>query len=32
MEKNNVVEYTGCSQEQIRWGNNDDPTLSLDSW
>jgi len=29
MEKNNVVEYTGCSQEQIRWGNNDDPTLSL---
>jgi len=29
MEKNNVVEYIGCSQEQIRWGNNDDPTLSL---
>ena len=29
MEKNNVVEYTGCSKEQIRWGNNDDPTLSL---
>ena len=29
MEKNNIVEYTGCSQEQIRWGNNDDPTLSL---
>lgn len=29
MEKNNVVEYTGCSQEQIRWGNNDDPTLCL---
>ena len=29
MEKNNIVEYIGCSQEQIRWGNNDDPTLSL---
>jgi hypothetical protein len=29
MKKNNVVEYIGCSKEQIRWGNNDDPTLSL---
>ena len=29
MEKNNIVKYTGCSQEQIKWGNNDDPTLSL---
>ena len=29
MEKNNVVEYIGCSQEQIRWGNNDDPTSYL---
>ena len=29
MEKNNIVEYTGCSQEQIRWGNNDDPTSYL---
>jgi hypothetical protein len=29
MEKNNVVEYIGCSKEQIKWGNNDDPTLSL---
>ena len=29
MEKNNVVEYIGCSQEQIRWGNNDDPRSYL---
>lgn len=29
MEKNNIVEYTGCSQEQIRWGNNDDPRSYL---
>ena len=29
MEKNNVVEYIGCSQEQIKWGNNDDPTSYL---
>ena len=29
MEKNNIVEYTGCSKEQIRWGNNDDPTSYL---
>jgi hypothetical protein len=29
MEKNNVVEYTGCSEEQIKWGSNDDPTLCL---
>ena len=29
MEKNNIVEYIGCSKEQIRWGNNNDPTLSL---
>lgn len=29
MEKNNIVEYIGCSQEQIRWGNNDDPTSYL---
>lgn len=29
MEKNNIVEYIGCSEEQIKWGNNDDPTLSL---
>lgn len=29
MKKNGIVEYIGCSKEQIRWGNNDDPTLSL---
>ena len=29
MEKNNIVEYIGCSLEQIRWGNNDDPTSYL---
>ena len=29
MKKNNIVEYTGCSQEQIRWGNNDDPRSYL---
>ncbi len=29
MEKNNIVEYIGCSQEQIRWGNNDDPRSYL---
>lgn len=22
-----VVEFTGCSQEQINWGNNDDPWM-----
>jgi len=29
MKKNDIVEYIGCSKEQIRWGNNDDPTLFL---
>jgi len=29
MEKNDIVEYIGCSEEQIKWGNNDDPTLCL---
>ena len=29
MKKNDVIEYTGCSEEQIRWGNNDDPTSHL---
>ena len=29
MEKNNIVEYIGCSEEQIKWGNNDDPTSYL---
>jgi len=29
MKKNDVVEYIGCSEEQIRWGNNDDPRSFL---
>ena len=29
MKKNDVVEYIGCSEEQIRWGNNDDPRSLL---
>ena len=29
MKKNDVIEYTGCSEEQIRWGNNDDPRSYL---
>ena len=29
MKKNDTVEYIGCSQEQIRWGNNDDPRSFL---
>ena len=24
-----VVEYIGCSKEQVKWGNNDDPTQSF---
>jgi len=28
-EENSIVEYIGCSKEQIRWGNNDDPTSHL---
>lgn len=24
-----TVEYIGCSEEQIRWGNNDDPRSFL---
>lgn len=23
------VRFIGCSEDQIRWGNNDDPNLSL---
>lgn len=26
MEVNDRVQYLGCSPEQIRWGNNDDPS------
>jgi len=29
MKKNDIVEYIGCSQEQINWGNNDDPRSFL---
>ena len=29
MKKNDTVEYTGCSDEQVRWGNNDDPRSIL---
>ena len=29
MKKNDTVEYTGCSDEQVRWGNNDDPRSFL---
>ena len=29
MKKNDIVEYIGCSQEQINWGNNDDPRSYL---
>ena len=24
-----VVEYIGCSKEQVKWGNNDDPAQSF---
>jgi len=29
MKKNDTVEYLGCSDEQVRWGNNDDPKSFL---
>ena len=29
MKKNDVVEYVGCSIEQIKWGNNEDPRSFL---
>ena len=29
MKKNDTVEYTGCSDEQVKWGNNDDPRSFL---
>ena len=29
IETGDVVEYIGCSKEQIRWGNNDDPERSF---
>jgi hypothetical protein len=29
MKKNDTVEYLGCSDEQVKWGNNDDPRSFL---
>ena len=29
MKENDVVEYVGCSEEQINWGSNDDPRSIL---
>ena len=29
MKKGDIVEYVGCSDEQVRWGNNDDPRSFL---
>ena len=29
IEPGDIVEYIGCSKEQIRWGNNDDPAQSF---
>ena len=29
MKKNDTVEYTGCSDEQVKWGNNDEPRSFL---
>jgi len=29
IKKRDIVEYIGCSVEQIRWGNNDDPRSIL---
>ena len=29
MKKNDTVEYIGCSEEQVKWGNNDDPRSFL---
>lgn len=29
IEVGDFVKYTGCSKEQIRWGNNDDPNDQL---
>jgi hypothetical protein len=29
IQRNDIVEYIGCSQEQIDWGNNDDPRSFL---
>ena len=29
MKKNDTVEYIGCFEEQVKWGNNDDPRSCL---
>ena len=29
MKEGDIVQYTGCTKEQIRWGNNDDPRSLL---
>ena len=29
IKKNDVVQFVGCSQAQINWGNNDDPRSFL---
>ena len=29
MDKGDLVQYLGCSIEQVRWGNNDDPRSLL---
>ena len=29
MKKNDTVEYIGCSDEQVKWGSNDDPRSYL---
>ena len=29
MKKNDTVEYLGCSDAQVKWGNNDDPRSFL---
>jgi len=29
MKEGDIVQYTGCTKEQIRWGNNDDPRSFL---
>ena len=29
MKKNDIVQYIGCSDEQVRWGNNNDPRSYL---
>lgn len=29
MKEGDIVQYTGCNKEQIRWGNNNDPRSFL---